>query len=232
MNICTFSLLIILICLICKRWYKIDKFVNYIDPTTIELHPSLEGTKRGELLKKHQQNLTHMFKEFIEICDTNKLNYILIGGTLIGTLRHKGWIPWDDDIDVAMFRDDQLKIKDIYVNDPYLRQQYKVVPSSNIHVWIDLYKIISRTNSRLFIDIFLLKERDDKPGNYGIVNYKGYRPFTNINNILPTKNAYFEGIKVKIPNDPLKVLKEILFRSAGTPDINNLPPIDKRKPHH
>lgn len=49
-------------------------------------------------------------KAFIELCDRHELNYFVIGGTLLGAVRHKGFIPWDDDIDVAMPRADYDKL--------------------------------------------------------------------------------------------------------------------------
>ena len=58
---------------------------------------SLEEIKKIEL---------DLLCQFQQICESNNLYYTLCGGTLLGAIRHKGFIPWDDDIDLLMPRHD------------------------------------------------------------------------------------------------------------------------------
>lgn len=63
--------------------------------------------------KKVQDLTVNLLKVFINICEENNLRYYFTGGALIGVLRHKGFIPWDDDIDVGMPRKDYEKFLEI-----------------------------------------------------------------------------------------------------------------------
>lgn len=64
----------------------------------------------------HLQNLELMIlKDFIKICEENNLTYYMYAGSLLGAVRHNGFIPWDDDLDVIMFRDDFEKFKEIFI---------------------------------------------------------------------------------------------------------------------
>lgn len=60
----------------------------------------------ADTLKKLQQVQTSILSDFIEICEQNNWTYFVFGGTALGTVRHHGFIPWDDDVDVIMPRKD------------------------------------------------------------------------------------------------------------------------------
>lgn len=60
-------------------------------------YPSLDEVK---------SSLMKVFADLIKLCDEHGLTYYLSGGTAIGAVRHGGFIPWDDDIDIYLMRDD------------------------------------------------------------------------------------------------------------------------------
>lgn len=53
-----------------------------------------------------QEKLFQLLKEFTQICEMIRLPYFLVCGSALGAVKYGGFIPWDDDVDVAMFRDD------------------------------------------------------------------------------------------------------------------------------
>lgn len=63
-----------------------------------------------EILRELQLKQLDMLKYFRDFCKKNNLQFYLIGGCLIGALRNKGFVPWDDDVDVLMPRDDYEKL--------------------------------------------------------------------------------------------------------------------------
>lgn len=70
------------------------------------------NTENKSLQRLQQTNL-EMIKIFIQICAKHQLQYFALGGTLLGAVRHQGFIPWDDDVDLGMPRPDYEKFLQI-----------------------------------------------------------------------------------------------------------------------
>lgn len=102
--------------------------------------------------------------DFDEFCKKNNLRYYLSGGTLLGAIRHKGFIPWDDDIDLCMSRKDYEKLIDIFPDkykEKYVLRSikkknflYPFIKIVNIKTKIDYEYTKNEFENNLWIDIF------------------------------------------------------------------------------
>ena len=64
----------------------------------------------GSLLRRQQMRMLEILLEVDKICKKHNIRYWLSSGTLIGAMRHDGFIPWDDDLDIEMMRSDYLRL--------------------------------------------------------------------------------------------------------------------------
>lgn len=124
-----------------------------------------------EHLKKVQMKI---LKYFIKVCEENDLTYFIYGGSLLGTIRHEGFIPWDDDIDVIMFRKDFEKLNKIFEND--IDEKYRFINVLNEETYHYTWGRLMLKNTvinewwasqvdytqNIFIDVFIL---DNIPNN-------------------------------------------------------------------
>lgn len=72
-----------------------------------------DGFAISELMKRTWAAQLEILNKVIEICDKYHLTYYMYWGTLLGVVRHQGYIPWDDDVDIAMKKDDYLKFLEV-----------------------------------------------------------------------------------------------------------------------
>ena len=64
-------------------------------------------------MTEKQKYLLKLFQEVDEICKEHNLRYVMAGGSLVGAVRHEGFVPWDDDVDLYMPRSDWEKFVEI-----------------------------------------------------------------------------------------------------------------------
>ena len=116
----------------------------------------------NELQKKQLEIL----KAFIKVCEKHNLRYFAVGGTALGAIRHHGFIPWDDDIDVGMPVEDYekfLELQDEFKGTPYFIQCWKSDPHyiysfaklrDSSTTFIENYYKNHRINHGVWIDVF------------------------------------------------------------------------------
>ena len=129
-----------------------------------------------EQLHKMQMIQLEILIEFDKICKNNKINYSLDGGTLLGAVRHEGFIPWDDDIDVIMLRDEYEKFfklcdgENKIDNNRFFLQDYRTdkhynVGYARIRRKGTVYERVGHEHMKyqkgVFIDIFILDSVPD-----------------------------------------------------------------------
>lgn len=114
-------------------------------------------------LERHHQRCFEALCKIDGLFKKNEIQYFLIEGSALGAVRHKGFIPWDDDIDIGFFNKDRAKIEEIisgglsndYIyKDPYINPDFprlfgKIIDAETNYGCIDLFPLIRTSDKKV-----------------------------------------------------------------------------------
>lgn len=191
-------------------------------------------------LNEFQQVLLQTFKEFARFCEQNDIKYFAAFGTLLGVIRHHGFIPWDDDIDVMMMRQDyekfltareQLRGSNYWVSDirdgehPYAFAKFYTNACTVWEVrqfpfiigpWIDIFPVdeytpSSETDSKLYDEY-----------HHALWNYRkamSYQSWKEIGTDFIRLNGF---------NGPIKLVKQCFYKPFRSRYFNRVKRLQKQ----
>lgn len=192
-------------------------------------------------LKDIQNVLLEIMKDVDRVCRANNIIYFASGGTCLGAVRHKGFIPWDDDIDVKIKREDYFRFLEIYekeknpmykIFDFHTNKNAKVTFAkiSDTRTRIDYQQTLNTDDLGISVDIFPIdyvssanykKTNAQKDLLFKKLHLSQQQPSANYNNKL---NKIFDGVK-KIarpffaPKEPIYYLYKL--EELATKENNN-----------
>jgi len=147
--------------------------------------------------KEFHSRLLLLMQEIHNICAINKINYTMLGGTLLGALRHKGFIPWDDDIDIGMLFEDYKRFIQIMKNINHEWIEFSS-PYNDPECFISFIKVYDKNTTLIegyrdkpkgiFIDIFPIVFA----GNSKQEAMKEYKKHRFFQSILKRKSYHFD----------------------------------------
>ena len=102
-------------------------------------------------IRQIQRALLEMLKDFDSFCEKHGLRYVLCGGTALGAVRHKGFIPWDEDVDLAMPRADYDRFEKLFAEEFGAVYHLQSIHSSEVY---DLPFMKIRKKGTRFLELF------------------------------------------------------------------------------
>ena len=181
---------------------------------------------------KLKEKLVEILGWFHDFCVKNNLRYYAAGGTMLGAMRHQGFIPWDDDVDVCMPRSDYNKFIELMKendNDKYELETPETLEKDYYYPFCKLYDtqttLVENTKYKIkrgiYLDIFPL----DGFGQTEEEARKNFNKTQKTYNLLLSKVAgirkgrkFYKNIAVilfrLIPINPKKILKKLVRQCA------------------
>ena len=176
-------------------------------------------------LKEKKKIMIELLEYFDKVCRENDIKYSLIGGSLIGAIRHKGIIPWDDDIDVILSKSEYLKLIQILEN--MNDSRYKLLTINNCRGYnFPFPKLVDKRTFvvepmllnqikeyGIFIDIFSYSNTS----NSEKIRIKDFKKIKLLNSMMSRTKLYFKNDGFK--QNFLRLNKNILSKIIGYRNI-------------
>ena len=158
-----------------------------------------------------QGKILEIYKEIKRICDKHQLRYFAIGGTCLGAVRHKGFIPWDDDMDISMPDEDYKRFMEIA--DAELPDNMKVLESAKFEKCVNTFNKVHNINTT-FIPIGSENCPDRQSGIYvDIMPMCGLPSQKILQKMYVIKNKMLYGFNYwrRIDRKPNKLFDKLLY---------------------
>ncbi|OWV26301.1 hypothetical protein B7988_06875 [Fibrobacter sp. UWB1] len=180
-------------------------------------------------LKELQEFSLNILKDVHGFCKQNNIKYSLAYGTLIGALRHKGFIPWDDDIDIIMPREEFNRFCQMYASD-----KYHLISPAMPECWLgfarvcDMDRTLAKTPSMwcsydtgVWIDIFPVDGVSDDFDEFKKNISYGYDLWINQQRCRDTRHSFSKRLSL-LYNIKLAVKKIVRLGGKNLEKYNNL----------
>lgn len=179
-------------------------FIRYISISNIKQKNEdiIDSIENYQITESDKNEITNYLKILSENLDSSNIIYWIIGGSLLGSVRHGDIVPWDDDADIGILETDLDKI--IKLNKILNPNGYEIIPHWKI------YKFKKIGQSYPFVDIFLYTLKDNKyqMNNDDLIS-KWPNEYYTKDELFPLKRYSFGELSLNGPNYPIAYLNRM-----------------------